>query len=53
MEFFAGVVMASAGLPRGMFTPTFAVSRAVGWTTHAVEQAAEGKLIRPSARYVG
>ncbi len=53
VEFFAGVVMASAGLPRGMFTPTFAVSRTVGWTTHAVEQAAEGKLIRPSARYVG
>ena len=53
VEFFAGVVMASAGLPRGLFTPTFAVSRTIGWTTHAVEQAAEGKLIRPSARYVG
>ncbi|HEU4841165.1 MAG TPA: citrate/2-methylcitrate synthase [Ilumatobacteraceae bacterium] len=53
VEFFAGVVMASAGLPRALFTPTFAVSRTIGWTTHAVEQAAEGKLIRPSARYVG
>ena len=53
VEFFAGVVMASAGLPRALFTPTFAVSRTVGWTTHAVEQAAQGKLIRPSARYVG
>lgn len=53
VEFFAGVVMAAAGLPRALFTPTFAVSRTVGWTTHAVEQAAEGKLIRPSARYVG
>ena len=52
VEFFAGVVMASAGLPRALFTPTFAVSRTVGWTTHAVEQAAVGKLIRPSARYV-
>ncbi len=39
--------------PRSLFTPTFAVSRVVGWTTHAVEQAAQGKLIRPSARYVG
>jgi citrate synthase len=53
VEFFAGVVMAASGLPRSLFTPTFAVSRTVGWTTHAVEQAAEGKLIRPSARYVG
>jgi citrate synthase len=53
VEFYAGVVMAGAGLPRSMFTPTFAVSRTIGWCTHAVEQAAEGKLIRPSARYVG
>lgn len=53
VEFYAGVVMAGAGLPRSMFTPTFAVSRTIGWCTHAVEQAADGKLIRPSARYVG
>jgi len=52
VEFFAGVVMASSGLPRALFTPTFAVSRTIGWTTHAVEQAAQGKLIRPSSRYV-
>ena len=53
VEFFAGVVMADAGLPRSMFTPTFAVSRTVGWVTHALEQAAQSKLIRPSSRYVG
>ena len=53
VEFFAGVVMASSGLPRALFTPTFAVSRTIGWTTHAVEQAAQAKLIRPSSRYVG
>ena len=53
VEFFAGVVMAAAGLPRDLFTPTFAVSRTIGWVTHAVEQAAIGKLIRPSARYIG
>lgn len=53
VEFYAGVIMETVGLPRSMFTPTFAVSRIVGWTTHAVEQASVGKLIRPSARYVG
>jgi len=53
VEFYAGVVMAAAGLPRALFTPTFAVSRSIGWVTHACEQAAIGKLIRPSARYVG
>ncbi|MFN3257096.1 MAG: citrate/2-methylcitrate synthase [Ilumatobacter sp.] len=53
VEFYAGVVMETAGLPRSMFTPTFAVSRTVGWCAHVVEQAAAGKLIRPSSRYVG
>ncbi|MDI2130807.1 citrate synthase [Yinghuangia seranimata] len=53
VEFWAGVVMELCGLPRGMFTPTFAASRVVGWTTHALEQAADTKIIRPSARYVG
>ena len=53
VEFYAGVVMETAGLPRNMFTPTFAVSRTVGWCAHIVEQAAAAKLIRPSSRYVG
>jgi citrate synthase len=53
VEFYAGVIMETVGLPRAMFTPTFAVSRSVGWCTHAVEQASIGKLIRPSARYTG
>ncbi len=53
VEFYAGVVMEAAGLPRSMFTPTFAVSRTVGWCAHIVEQAAAAKLIRPSSRYVG
>ena len=53
VEFYAGVIMETVGLPRALFTPTFAVSRTIGWVTHAVEQAAVGKLIRPAARYVG
>ena len=53
VEFFAGVVMAAAGLPRALFTPTFAVSRTVGWCAHILEQSTETAIIRPSARYVG
>ncbi len=53
VEFYAGVVMESCGLPRAMFTPTFACSRIIGWCSHVIEQAADNRLIRPSARYVG
>ncbi|MCF2526650.1 citrate synthase [Yinghuangia soli] len=53
VEFWAGVVMELCGLPRSMFTPTFAASRVVGWTAHALEQAADSKIIRPAARYAG
>jgi citrate synthase len=53
VEFFAGVVMHTCGIPREMFTPTFAVGRSIGWATHIMEQAADNRLIRPSARYAG
>ncbi len=53
VEFYAGVVMNTCGIPRTMFTPTFALGRMVGWCAHIVEQAAHNRLIRPSARYVG
>jgi citrate synthase len=53
VEFYAGVVMEACGLPPEMFTPTFAVSRTIGWCAHVQEQAASNRLIRPSARYVG
>jgi citrate synthase len=53
VEFYAGVVMEACGIPRDMFTPTFAVGRMAGWTAHILEQAADPKIIRPSSRYVG
>ncbi|WP_131736139.1 citrate synthase/methylcitrate synthase [Actinomadura roseirufa] len=53
VEYYAGVVMELAGLPRDMFTPTFAAARVVGWSANILEQAADSKIIRPSARYVG
>ncbi len=53
VEFYAGVVMHTCGIPREMFTPTFAAGRTIGWSTHVMEQASHNRLIRPSARYVG
>jgi citrate synthase len=53
VELYAGVVMNACGIPRDMFTPTFACSRAIGWATHVMEQASHNRLIRPAARYVG
>ncbi|WLW51718.1 citrate synthase/methylcitrate synthase [Streptomyces sp. YU58] len=53
VEFYAGVVMELCGLPREMFTPTFAAGRVVGWSANILEQAVDPKIIRPVARYVG
>ncbi|WSQ12273.1 citrate synthase/methylcitrate synthase [Streptomyces sp. NBC_01231] len=53
VEFYAGVVMELCDLPREMFTPTFAAGRVVGWSANILEQAADSKIIRPVARYVG
>lgn len=53
VEYYAGLVLHLAGLAPQMFTPTFMVSRVIGWGSHLLEQAANNKIIRPSARYVG
>ena len=53
VEFYAGVVMEDVGLPADLFSPTFASSRVIGWCANILEQAADNRIIRPSARYVG
>ncbi|NUR73297.1 MAG: citrate synthase/methylcitrate synthase [Hamadaea sp.] len=53
VEYYAGVVMELCGLPRAMFTPTFAASRVIGWCANVLEQAEDSKIIRPDSRYVG
>lgn len=45
--------MEQAGLARDLFTPTFTVSRVIGWTANVLEQAQDSKIIRPTARYTG
>jgi len=41
------------GLPAGAAFTLFAVGRVAGWIAHAMEQTADGGLIRPRARYIG
>lgn len=53
VEFYAGVALHLAGLSPELFTPSFTVSRAIGWSAHILEQAANNKILRPNAQYVG
>ena len=53
VEFWSAVVLEHAGIPRPLFTPTFCVSRTIGWTAHILEQVRDNRLIRPSADYTG
>jgi citrate synthase len=53
VEYYSAVVLEAVGLPRELFTPTFALARTVGWVAHASEQANGNRLIRPDVRYTG
>jgi citrate synthase len=53
VEFATAVLLDAIDLPRELFSPTFSVGRAIGWSAHVIEQRARGRLIRPASRYVG
>ncbi|HEU0178545.1 MAG TPA: citrate synthase/methylcitrate synthase [Blastocatellia bacterium] len=53
VEFYTALLLHGLGLPSELFTPTFAISRVLGWTAHCLEQLREGRLIRPESKYIG
>ncbi|HLN78123.1 MAG TPA: citrate synthase 2 [Nocardioidaceae bacterium] len=53
VEFWAAIVLDFAEVPPTMFTSMFTCARTGGWSAHILEQKRTGRLIRPSAVYVG
>ena len=53
VEFWAAIMLDFAEVPSHMFTSMFACARTAGWAAHILEQKQTGRLVRPSARYVG
>jgi citrate synthase len=53
VEFYTAVLLEAIGVPRALFSATFATARVAGWAAHVDEQRRKGRLIRPTSIYVG
>ncbi|MFT5368006.1 MAG: citrate synthase [Candidatus Latescibacterota bacterium] len=53
VEFYTALLLHSLGLHPDLFTPTFAIGRAVGWIAHSLEQRTLDQIIRPGSVYTG
>jgi citrate synthase len=53
VEFYSAVVLDVAEVPPDLTPAMFACARVAGWSAHILEEKRTGRLIRPSAEYVG
>jgi citrate synthase len=53
VEFWAAVILDFAEVPPHMMPALFSCARTAGWCAHIMEQKKTGRLVRPSARYIG
>jgi citrate synthase len=53
VEFWAAVILDFAEVPPHMMPAMFTCARTGGWCAHIMEQKRTGRLVRPSARYIG
>ena len=53
VDLYSGVLYNALGIPTDLFIPLFEMSRVAGQAAHVLEQHVGGKIIRPSAEYVG
>jgi citrate synthase len=53
VEFWAAIILDFAQVEAHLFTSMFTCARTAGWAAHILEQKKTGRLVRPSARYIG